>query len=817
MKFLHHPRSVLLPRRSVISLLWLALIVPTVLVGSPAAAAAPDPVAHITPDPVATATPSPAVTATPDPVASADVESADECGGTLALGQVVGCQISGEDVHTYSVTTAADSDRLLARLRYGPGDSLIGRILAPGGEPACYLGGAYLTTCQLGPAGVYTVEVNLYHLHGANDYTLAVESMLTPSSCTRLPNSFFSFASPGHSATLPTGAAAQCYHFDQPTGSVLYLTDPGGLDVRGQILNAQYQPVCTVSYPIECTLATPGPYRLFMQEHNGYETSYTLKLPRLSKSAGCPVLRLADFGDPGENSDTATIPPEGITCHKVRTTAAGIVTVRINPDQDLRWTLYDAEGRRVCAKSTSSRTCLLPTSGGYTLLVENQDIFDRELTYQVAVPALFRLAGCAPNTGTSWDLPALLVHQTSAVQTNCQRFRGNAGDRIVTYAAPTAYNSLTWWLVDSTGAAICTEPSEQDGCVLPATGVYRVISYLRTWDEGSTDLTYEMQIRRLSGPVGCPTVTPGAYGEPAGEPGGIRCRIVDVPAAGTYVLKAVNAENRIHYGEFYDPTGLRASGGCGTAMCTFPAAGRYTMVLNGSDPTSVIDNDVIYSVVFLHGAPSGCSKVSDTGYAQAPHRGEFRGPGQHDCLELPTPAGAELIELLPTDGTVGFDTTIVDATGDYVCGSLWALRQYSCALTGTAPFYAVLSAYEGRPTGAYLVAYARMDGPPDCPVLPEDEAGATVATGADRFAVCFSIPADQRVGRETIAHRRLSGDGLARLSVFAASGIRYCGPTNPSADRTLTCSLPDGPVTVILQAASVDASYQITRHGLTSG
>ncbi|TDC81134.1 hypothetical protein E1193_15610 [Micromonospora sp. KC606] len=50
---------------------------------------------------------------------------------------------------------------------------------------------------------------------------------------------------------------------------------------------------------------------------------------------------------------------------------------------------------------------------------------------------------------------------------------------------------------------------------------------------------------------------------------------------------------------------------------------------------------------------------------------------------------------------------------------------------------------------------------------------------------------------------------LAGLSVFDSRGTRYCGPTRDAAARTITCSLPPGPVTVILEADAVEATYQL--------
>jgi threonine dehydratase len=66
-------------------------------------------------------------------------------------------------------------------------------------------------------------------------------------------------------------------------------------------------------------------------------------------------------------------------------------------------------------------------------------------------------------------------------------------------------------------------------------------------------------------------------------------------------------------------------------------------------------------------------------------------------------------------------------------------------------------------------------------------------TGVDRFAACFGIPADQHAAAEVFTYRRTSGGGNATLSVFDGTGARYCGPTGPASDRTITCRLPEGP------------------------
>jgi hypothetical protein len=692
------------------------------------------------------------------------------------------------------------------------GESVSGRVTDPNGNPVCYLG-PYLDECQLGAAGTYTITVTVTYGSGEGAYTLSVESRRTPSECDTLPENFFSFASAGRSGTLPAGLAARCFKFSQPTGTVLHLANPGGAgDVQGNILDSQYEPTgCPVRYATECTLTGPGPYQLFLQESYGNESAYTLRMPRISNAVGCPALPLAPFGAPGAAVGSGSVPAnDGVSCHALTSAAAGAVVVRFNDfaDQYLYWGVYDANGRQICTEYDSERSCALPTAGSYTLLARNREW--QPVAYQVAVTSLDRTDGCATATGLAWDQPALVVHQTSPVQTNCQPFQGEAGERVMVYRAPNAYNDISSWIIDERGATLCTEPSEEDGCVLPSTGTFRVVSYLSYWEADDTDLTYRMQVRSLTDPAGCPTVTPGAYNAaPAGALAGVRCRVLDLPSAGTYRVKAVGTDNYRQWASVYDTNGHKV---CTDVWCQVPAAGKYTLVLSGGAPSSVIGEDLQYTLALLPWQPSACRPVSDTGWADAPVQGDFTTPGQYDCLQLASPSGSRIVELLPGDATGAGspEVTVVNSAGEFMCDSSWGLRQYHCDLTGQGPFFAVLNTRDGVPLGAYSLAFARTDGPPACPVLPGDTTGATVTTGAGRFAVCFSIPADQRAARESFTWKRTSGTGDARLSVFDASGHRYCGPTGYAVERTVSCSLPAGAVTVILEADAVDATYQLT-------
>ncbi|KWV31594.1 hypothetical protein [Micromonospora rifamycinica] len=737
------------------------------------------------------------------------------CGGVLPLGTVVTCAaIVDTQQHRWTVTTPADQDILVTQLTRGSGDHAQGWVTDSAGAHVCWFG-VDSDSCQLGPAGTYTVTVKLPYPTGRGDYTLAVESTRAPSTCRELPESFFSFASPGVTGTLAAGTAAHCFRFDQPVHSVLRTYDPSGeFDVRGQVLDADFQPLCEVRYVDRCTLDRRGPYRILLREQYGTASAYTLRMPRLSHPVGCPAVPLAPFGDPGAAVGSGTVSQqEEVGCHVVTTPAAGPLLVRLNQyhDQYLAWTMYDAAGDQVCSEYDPGRGCPVPAAGSYTLLMLNRNDFGTAIDYQVAVTRLDHTDGCAPTTGTSWDQAALRLHQTSQVQTNCQPFTGTAGQRMVTYVAPDRYNDAWAWLVDSAGTAICTGSSdeEEDGCVLPATGTYRVIAYLSWWQTDSVDLTYRLQVRRLSDPAGCPTITPGGYdAAPAGALGGIRCRILDLPAAGTYRVKAMTDDNYRRYGNVYDSTGHKL---CTGISCAVPAAGRYTLVLDGSMTRTVIDNDAQHAFALLPWQVTGCPTVSDTGWRDAPQQGTFEVPAQYRCLRLPSPAGARVVGLLPGDATEATtpEMSVVDATGDEVC-DYYSLRQYACALTGPAPHSVLLSARDGYPSTSYTFGVARVDGPPACPVLAGDAAGSTVTTGPDRFAVCLSVPADQHAARQSFTWSRTAGAGDARLSVFDAQGVRYCGPSGYSVGRTITCSLPAGPVTVLLESDALDASYRIT-------
>ncbi|PWU57752.1 hypothetical protein DLJ47_01545 [Micromonospora sp. S4605] len=790
--------------------------------GSPAAASA------VTPAPTASA---PAAAPTPTSAASATAEPTAEptrtrtarvtqqpwnsrngtCGGELALGTVETCpSIVDQQRNIWTFTATADSDTLYAQLVELSGASLSAQVTDSGGTKFCDIDPyrEYLTSCRLGSAGSYTITVTTVN-GSRGGYTLSVESRRAPSACAQLPEDVFSWASAGLSGTYPAGLAARCFTFDQPTGTKLFIAAPHLRDRSGlyaQILDAKGFMLCgSVTDNSDCELSTAGPYRLFLQQIDGEAAPYALRLPRISRAVGCATLPLAPFGDPGAAIGQGRLEPNQKTCHAFSITTPGQVAVRIHPS-DVRWRLYDDTGRYICGESSLAADCVLAAAGKYTVLPWGDNTANPR-DYQLTVTPTQHAEGCAPAVDTGWDQATVSARLTSVVQTICHPFQGKAGDRVATYTAPV---EMTKWLVGEGGTWTCAYSAPTSGgCVLPADGTYRVVWYPSRQVTDSLGPTFQLQIRRISDPTGCPALVPGSY-DAAPVVGPIRCRTVEIAEAGDYRLRTVSATNQGVLSWLYDHQGRRV---CAAPLfeptppasgfpytCALSTAGRYTVVF---DPYNVVENDVEYAAALLPWAPSGCASVSDTGWRDAAHRLDFPAAGQINCLRLTSPAGARIVESEP-DG-VNSDIVVVDATGTTLCGAS-QLRGYSCELTGQAPFYALLKGRSGKPADAYAVAFSRVDGPPACPVLPAD---TTVITGADRFVTCFSIPADQHAATGSVTWTRTAGTGSAKVSVFDSQGNRYCRPNGYDSAGTLTCSLPVGPLTVLLEADGLDATYRL--------
>jgi len=300
-------------------------------------------------------------------------------------------------------------------------------------------------------------------------------------------------------------------------------------------------------------------------------------------------------------------------------------------------------------------------------------------------------------------------------------------------------------------------------------------------------------------------VRPGAFNDPpAGAYGPIRCRILRLPGAGVYRIQAYDDENYRTYAAVFDTTGHRICDDSG--RCEFPAAGDYTVVLSAQSTSTVLDNDFSYALSVLPEWPASCPALS-----QELYRGTFTAPGQFLCRQLPQATGQRIVELVPAEKQYP-PTQVYDSVGKYICDSSYELWQTSCELDGTAPYFAVIAQHEGDAPGPFAARFRRVDGPPSCPAF--DGAQLTLTTGGDDFSVCRTISADAHAARETFTWKRTAGTGGAYLSIFGADGVRRCGPTGTFPERTATCTLPVGRLTVILNATEAAATFELSRQAL---
>ncbi|MFD9123719.1 hypothetical protein [Kitasatospora sp. NPDC059571] len=720
--------------------------------------------------------------------------------------------ITGGETHTYTVTTQKPDDTVLLLLRTDPNASVSAHatLATAGGEAVpCSNSATGPLQCTTGAAGAYTLKVSADW--GASSYSIAVDSRLS-GTCTDLPATAFSFAEPVRSGHLAQGSTGDCYRFDLPTGTVLRVTGASQGASPGQVWAAvgdrDGAQVCLVpSYSTNlCTLTGSGPYTVRYFELYAGEAQYNLQLIRLSDAQGCPELKTAVFGDTDPAHADGSVPQYGAGCHTV-TAAAGLLGVRVvNKDDNgnppfVHWTLYDNVANQVCTGYESLTRCSVATAGSYHLVVEPSG-YDNPTLYQAAVFDLAATTGCADQVDTGFDRPTVTGSIRSRLQIDCRPFRAQPGERII---GENSWNSIT----DATGKAVCVRDYSQDGCVLPGSGPYRMLT---TGMNGATG-DYALQIRRLNDPVGCPAEGSQAFGT-AATASDVRCRTLDAAAAGQYLLHAAdNAQVTVYQ---QDGTRLCQWG----PVCDIPAAGSYTALFGApTDPYTAVSKLVFHAP----GETRGCVPGNDAGLTGARTEGDLTGEGQLNCHTLPSPKGAGLALLAPAgDSLINPPTqTIVDAAGVQQCQTAYATA--FCSLTGTAPFRQLVSADS---TGHYAITVARTDSPSGCAAFPADrydgKPGTAVKLTATAPVRCLAIPANGHAAAEQLdydynpkpakAPQVLPGE----FHVYDPAGKQVC-QSYAFNSSTTTCTFEVGKAyTALLVGNGTEHDFEVVRRDITA-
>ncbi|MFJ4784295.1 Tat pathway signal protein [Streptomyces sp. NPDC088794] len=536
----------------------------------------------------------------------------------------------------------------------------------------------------------------------------------------------------------------------------------------------------------------------------------------------CSPLAVSSFGDQKGAVDRITVYPESYGCFTFEAEAPGPYLVTTT-DAPLAYVhMVDAAGREMACQNDGvwfAKLCDAPAAGTYTVKIFSYSV--SEIHVYVNVVATASTRGCAEPVGTRWDQPDD-VRTTTELEVDCAPLDAKPGERIRFTHGPRHYGESRAWITDTTGKPLCTQDeTAQDGCVLPGDGPYRVISRVLTVEYGFP-AEYAVKTRRLDDPQGCVTAPVRPFGVSApSDLSTNACYTFTADAAGPYTVNSVDEDGDIGAARIYAADGtLVCASTASAAPCRVPRPGTYTAVLDALYPyVGKPFYDARTSLVVLdRSSDAGCVPIEAGLY-----EGELTTPGRYDCLKLDMPQGAALAALTPLDDSgVDPQVTVVDRTGAVQCDAD-ELAAGDCALTGTAPFRALVHASEDADgaTGAYTVAFHRTDAASGCPVLPAgsfaaDGAEAAFATGDGVFSQCLTIPADAHTGAELFQLIGTSGGVPAQFSVLDATGKKVC-------DRVATtngwkvCALTPGVAhTVLVTGRDLPAGYTLTRRDVTA-
>jgi hypothetical protein len=529
----------------------------------------------------------------------------------------------------------------------------------------------------------------------------------------------------------------------------------------------------------------------------------------------CAPLALAPFGDPGTALGKATVAPDATTCYTFTTTEAGIHLVSFEDSSNEAHTeVYSGDTRLDCYDTEYSADgwCDLSETGTYTLKVVNDGWENADVA--VTVVPLGNDRGCAPKSGTNWDQPTPTRTSVSPAEIDCQPFDADPGDRIRLTRGTKAYGDSIAWITDATGARICPHFPEdgEDSCVLPGKGPYRALSRV-TYAEKGFPAEYGVTARRLNDPRGCPSSPVRSYGPLSAQDFTTTpCFTVTADKAGTYRIDSVDKEGETGSVRVHDRSGKTVCRNT-EQPCRLPSAGTYTAFVDGSSPFHDTSRGLI---VFDRASDSGCVK-SEMGA----HKGEFKAAGQYDCLNLPAPKDSRIAALTPlTSSGVDAAVEVLDSEGAEQCAAE-QLAAGDCALTGAAPYRALVHADGSPRTGPYTVAVHRTDAANDCPVLPAgsfaaDGAKADFSTGSGVFSRCLTIPADAHTSAEALQLVATSGDVPAKFSVLDSTGKRVCDRYATTNGWALCALTPGKAHTVLVTGRDQAADYTLTRRDVTS-
>ncbi|MBM2622244.1 hypothetical protein JIG36_42750 [Actinoplanes sp. LDG1-06] len=513
--------------------------------------------------------------------------------------------------------------------------------------------------------------------------------------------------------------------------------------------------------------------------------------PPSSKAAAptsCTPLREGHFGDlAADQIGTGEVLPGETGCHEVALTAGPHYLQIRNDARPPRFgTVRDASGNQVC----DALECDIPASGVYTVQLANPT--SQTLTYRTAVIRQ-DAAHCTTRVRTAWNTVTAPAPSTD-LEANCVRFTGSDGEKVYVYNPAASAN-----VRKLDGSLVCHLPTSQynDPCRLTGAG-----TFLAMTAAPAAATSNEIQVRSVTDPKGCPVHEPKPFGS-TNRFSDVRCRVLDVPAAGTYLVRFRTPAN---VGQL---TGVLAPDGkpvCTTTprpvlqqeVCTFPAAGRYLVIAETMNNRIVTSS---FTTTFAAMNGPGCKATTTQGVAGPNARGKFRAVGQVDCWEFPTPWESETSLVLPPNAS-GAGVPVIryyDSDNNVVCSTV------ECDLPGPATFRMLVTAPADATTGDYIFALQDKHSIWNC--RPWDPS-VTVSFRPGQFTQCFDFVPDRNAPEFEVAMQRTSGAGTIRASVRPTAGP----PCEGGDQMVFTCEISVGTLLrLVLTADPTAAKYQITR------
>ena len=392
-------------------------------------------------------------------------------------------------------------------------------IVGPGGGVVCGASTANDQNCVL-TNGAHVIRVRASNGTSLGSFAVAVQSLTAPVGCTTL-----AFDRVAVSGSVPSAGDTACYRFVagpgtsdvvrlrvvESSGSWTTLTDVVRPDGSAQAFPC----TATVGEEFTCALSVAGTFTILVRDNGGPATGdFRLGLQRLNDPGGCPAA-LAYGDDPTLGTIDTTLQTD---CYRFTGTAGDRVRVRtvgVTGSLDPRTEVLSPAGGSVaeCTSPTTANdlTCLLPTSGTYTILVRD-NVNNALGTYRISVQSLTAPVGC---TTLPFDRLAVTGSVALAGDAACYRFVAGPGTadvvRLRVLESTGGWTTLTD-VVRPDGSAQafpCTATvGEEFSCSLSVAGTFTIL--VRD-NAGASTGDFRLSLQRLNDPGGCPPAL--AYGD----------------------------------------------------------------------------------------------------------------------------------------------------------------------------------------------------------------------------------------------------------------------------------------------------------------